>query len=341
MENINKKYVNLPLGIGGRELKKNSVELPVVHIDNEVLWVNEDMELPFKMEKGKPTDVVGFLTQAKEHKMESVTKLETHSEHQRTALIGRVIFKDKQGNLYRDIDQKGGGYVRNKEVSNLTISFVSSSSFGILDRRWAETDKRMSEEFINHGIRTYRVTAIIKLKEVIDKLEKITIEEAKKRNFFRPNEEPVIEIRAFGTKMRIHDIYYDSECGKFLKDAMYLVAQEKGIAPESFSVADYYSWFCVTLGEQVAKMHKNGYAHDCLTPHNITLDCRIVDLDSVVDSSHKEFQDIVKKDKKEARDSLEKLFEAINIINKKEGISHGDLKFAKDEFDSEYETRTK
>jgi tRNA A-37 threonylcarbamoyl transferase component Bud32 len=332
-----KKHIGLPFGIGEHKLRENRIELPVVNIDNEVLWVNEDMNLPFKIKKGEPTDVVGFFIQAsEENKVNSFLKLEIHSEHQRTALIGRVIFRDKQGNLYRDIDQKGGGYIRNEVVENITISFANSGSFGICDLRRAATDKRLSEKFINYGIRTHRVVAIIKLKEIVDGTEKITIEEARRRNRFRSIENPVIEVRAYGTKMRIHDIYYDKKCDKFLKDAMYLVAQEKGVEPESFGIADYYNWFCVTLGEQVAKMHSNGYAHRYLTPHNITLDCRIVDLDSVINLRYEKIKDAVKGDKKEAVESLEKLFKAINRINKEKGLSAENLKLAKEKFDFGY-----
>ena len=61
-----------------------------------------------------------------------------------------------------------------------------------------------------------------------------------------------------------------------------MVAQELGRDPNEFNEWEYLRWFSRTLAENVARMHKAGFIHGYLTGHNITLDCRIVDLDSVV-----------------------------------------------------------
>ena|SRR3989344_2830880 len=45
--------------------------------------------------------------------------------------------------------------------------------------------------------------------------------------------------------------------------------------------ADYFDWFTKTMAVNVARMHNKNWVHGYLTPHNITLDARIVDLDSV------------------------------------------------------------
>lgn len=340
----NKKYINLPLGIGGRELKEGSLELPAIHVDNEVLWVNEDMELPFKIEKGKPTNVVGFFTSAPEKNKKPIIKFEVHPSHKRSALISRVIFKDKQGNLYRDVDQKGGGYVRDAIVKEPVVidesdesTFSASGPFGLCNLRCAILDKGMSEKFLKYGIRTYRVVAIVKLKKIIDETgNKITIKEAREKKFLRPIDNPVIEIRAYGTKMRIVDANNNY---KFLEDGIRLVAQELGIDNESFTAPDYYNWFCVTLGKQVAKMHKNGYAHCYLSEHNITLDCRIVDLDSLIDFRNgKKFRKMTQRDKKDAVRSLELLFACIRFYSAK--YEHKNIfpkeKFTKEMFDLGY-----
>jgi hypothetical protein len=46
-------------------------------------------------------------------------------------------------------------------------------------------------------------------------------------------------------------------------------------------------WFAKTLGKNIGLMHSNGWAHGnpyiYSTPSNVTLDCRIVDLDTVLD----------------------------------------------------------
>lgn len=62
---------------------------------------------------------------------------------------------------------------------------------------------------------------------------------------------------------------------------MAIVAQELGKDPAEFSKKEYLTWLAETLGINVARMHNSGWFHGYLTTHNITLDGRITDLDSV------------------------------------------------------------
>ena len=72
----------------------------------------------------------------------------------------------------------------------------------------------------------------------------------------------------------------------------------------------YLFWFAETLGKNVGLLHAHHYSHNYLSPHNITLDARIVDLDSVVSfarASEEEKMEVKNDDYNDARISLETL----------------------------------
>lgn len=106
--------------------------------------------------------------------------------------------------------------------------------------------------------------------------ERISIKEAKQKGYLRRTDKPVVQMRAFGTRARIQDVNHRN-----LEDARGLVARELSVETEAFSPQAYLEWFAETLGQQLAILHNAGYGHQYLSGHNITLDCRIVDLDSV------------------------------------------------------------
>jgi len=63
------------------------------------------------------------------------------------------------------------------------------------------------------------------------------------------------------------------------REAMRVVANELGRS--RISKKEYLDWFTRTLARQVAAMHSKGWSHANLSEHNITLDCRIKDLESI------------------------------------------------------------
>jgi hypothetical protein len=280
-------------GVGSKKLSEGTEKLLSVEVKNEVLWVNENMELPFNIEEGQSNRLGMFLTpDSRSHLYDSSYHLEMVPRHRRSGILGRVIFKDKDGRLYRDVDLKGVGYSRGYDsvyVSRPEIGEDPSypdgtKSLGILDRAYAENDIKMAEKFLKAGIRTYRPIALIKLEEIIDGGgNKIPLEEAKKRKMIKEDDEPVVEVRAFGTRARIADLSgIDSRRRDILiEDAVRLAAQERGIDFKAFSKRDYLVWFIENLAVSVARMHDKNWIHGYLTTHNITLDARIVDLDSV------------------------------------------------------------
>ena len=294
----------MPYGKGG-ELEHYASEqwrerlVQFAEVKNTADWVKPDFpHLPFKLEEGKPTPLGMFaemsfpteLHRRLKQDNEGKRLLEVAPEHRRSALLGRAIFQDAQGRLYRDVDIKGIGSIEvpfaNKEVyvtrPGPIIDFGGTARRGLLDYDLAVYDRDMSEAFLRAGIGTSRTVGIVKLDELIVDEKRITIAEAKNRAVLNYQIQPALEIRAFGTKTRIQDLESHKNPELLLDDARLLVSQmvEKKDAMQ-LSYPGYFSWLAKTLGKNVALMHKNGWHHDFLTPHNIALDGRIVDLDSV------------------------------------------------------------
>src|SRR3989344_4680096 len=318
---------NVPFGIGERAFSASSREqrIPVEEVDNEVVWVNSKINLPFNLKIGKSTKMALFFSPGPTGK-----SVKVHNAHHRSALISRAIFSDKEGRRYRDLDAKGVGYLYNEAsengdqdemdidaprkliVDNEALTkrntdeeFSETGPWGFCESGYAKIDRNMSEKFLAKGVRTYRVAAIIALKEMNDnKVNKISFEESKRLHILRQEDEPVIELRAYTTRMRVINLTEESH----LQDALALVRQETG-NPQMDKI-EYAHWFAKTLGEQVAKIHKAGYVHGYIQYHNITTDCHIVDLDSVYlrkELSAKNYKEKVQKDIEGGKDALEYL----------------------------------
>ncbi len=212
-------------------------------------------------------------------------RMEYVEGHNRSVLVGQVLFVDKEGRVYRDIDLKGVGYVGSGLYAHEIVvkkpgaDHPQGGRYGLVERDTAFPDYDNSEQFLKAGIRTYRILGIVWLKELVVDGKKITLEEAIKEGIIDEDFHPVLEVRGFGTKARVAEALKIKYAAKALKDAKSLVARELG--REDMSDQEYLDWFAKTLATNVALMHKNGWYHKYLTNHNITLDCRIVDLDSV------------------------------------------------------------
>lgn len=301
----------LPIGIGERfHEERNKERLPALEVANTVLWVNPAFsELPFRLEEGKPTDLGLFFTarppapppemprwkkflgyeQPKQEKIHSPIVMPENEA--RSGLLGSVFFRDQEGRIYRDVDVKGLGRFRKGrkviQVHPKTEFGEIKQAWGLHDYQFASRDRKYSEEFLKAGIRTYRIAAIVDLKEIIDRDgKKISIDKAKKRTMLPSDMEPVVEVRAFGSRERIEYLgtlsdWTEKRSMLSLEDARTMVAQELGIKPDDFSYEDYLLWFAENLGKGVAKIRKLGLYHSYLTEHNVALDCRLVDLDSV------------------------------------------------------------
>ncbi len=301
--------IERPLGF---ELPKQEIResLPVVEVQNTTLWVNPNMSTsPFKFEVGQPNKLGFFLTPNEKAGTSAVEILQGHS---RTGIVGQVVFEAENGTgqkiTYRDIDAKGIGYSKSanqyydngsifildrsvqKTVSVGVVKIIKKGQkevLGLQDLAAAYHDAEMAEAFNTAGIRTDRVLAIIKINEIIDQEgNKITLAEARAKNIISQDITPVISIRSYGTRARVHEAPDKRRYFSQFEDARNMVARELGLNEAQFDYDQYLLWFARTLGENIGKMHKQGWYHHYLSnnpvsPFNVTLDCRFTDRDSV------------------------------------------------------------
>ena len=265
-----------------------ALKLPAVEVKNEVAWVNKKIKLPFGIKKGESNRLGMFLMPSNVRQEGNFYPLEIQPEHHRSGVLGRVIFEDEDGNVYRDVDLKGVGYTYlgrvEAPIRDVSTTYQGDRTWGILDKSYAENDIKKSEQFLKAGIRTYRPVALIELEEIIDANgARISIKEAKKKKIINKDSEPVIEVRAFGVRTRVGDININNleERERLINDAINFVASELGKDPDNFSREEYLEWFIKTVAVSLARMHNRNWVHGYLTTHNITLDARIIDLDSV------------------------------------------------------------
>lgn len=266
-------------------------------VDNQVLLVNPNFQfLPFNLKQGEQNPLGVFATTTLSQKPTDARQnglvLEIWPDHHtRSALWGRMVFRDNQGQHYRDVDLKGIGNLHPLAISQQGGRYVGNLNNGggleLPGLVWlgrAVDDYYFSEEFTQLGIRCHRVLAIIKLHQIIADTKVYSIEEAVQKKLLYDGFEPVVEVRAFGTKARIRDLDTNGVSSRLshpkvlFGDALGLVCQELN---QDLSLEEYLRWFARCLGQNIGLMHKNGWAHCSLTPHNISLDCRIVDLDTI------------------------------------------------------------
>ncbi len=264
--------------------------LPAVEVDNELLWLNPVFAglPPFNMNEGQlgqRARLVLFFDP--HHHNEPAFELGVRKGHTRSGDFGKVAVTTAEGQRYHEIDLKGCGGVdfsAEKAAASFAYGNVNGDGLhGLLTRKKAEQDSAFSELFTKNGIRTHRSIAIFGLKEipVPSGHTPLSVEALKEKGF-----EPVIQMRAFGTKTRVSELFSDQvglsrgERVAALQNAFALVSQE---FPGTVSdIPSYIHWFAETLGTNVGKIHALGYVHGSLSGHNITLDCRVTDLSDVV-----------------------------------------------------------
>ncbi len=258
-------------------------------VKNKVLIVNPKIYFPFPLQEGESTPLGLFVQEVGTKSNESLPTLEILPWQTRSALLGRAIFKDDEGNTYRDVDIKGIGYLKTTQLnekeapkpSNPFPQRRTGSRSGLLEKETAIYDYENAEDLINEDARVTRTIAIIELQELIANGLKISVEDAQKKGIIDKKFVPVLEVRAFGTRARISDIIDpDKTISQLLiEDAKDLVAHELG--KEKITTDEYLAWFVKKLAESIAIIKKNGWYHAGLHDQNITLDARIVDFDSL------------------------------------------------------------
>ncbi len=292
MQKIERRPI-LPIGDGGkleRQTDRNKKERTLLFapVKNKVIMVNPNIHAPLRLTQGEPSPLGLFAIRENIQPDEGEIALEVMYGHSRSALITRALFSDSEGRIYRDIDLKGAGAIYKDSPRSSPFAVMpgapreSGNREGLLEKEFAFHDYELSEEFLRVGIRTHRVIGIIRLWEVLLDTEKVSLRGNSKftvldegltdwRHF-----RSVIQVRAFGTKARVQE----ASDNLLYKDAKKMVSQELGYK-RTITDKEYFEWFAKTLGENVGIMHRNGWTHRYLSSHNVTLDCRIVDLDSV------------------------------------------------------------
>ena len=102
-------------------------------VDNEVIFVNPEINSPFNIKEGQRFDLGAFFNPTTGS--EDVFHIEKIKTHGRAGIAGRVIIGDRQGRKYRDIHIKGVGYVSREH------KYDFSGTPGIVNRAAAEKEK--------------------------------------------------------------------------------------------------------------------------------------------------------------------------------------------------------
>ena len=138
MEKINESQgKELPTGLGEKQLSRNRETLPAVEVSNIVEWVNNDFpELPIDIRKGEATKLGLFLSAGIQDAGQKIYDLEIKPFHARSGILGRVIFRDKENRLYRDIDLKGIGH------NYLKIDLLNSIPLVLINIYYPQTKRK-------------------------------------------------------------------------------------------------------------------------------------------------------------------------------------------------------
>jgi hypothetical protein len=153
-------------------------------VRGSVIKANPNVHIPFDLRVGKQSPLSLFAEAPFGAKPDAIPQgkyaLEYQFNHNRSAILTRVVFQDIEGRRYRDVDLKGTGSVSPDETDehDMARSFVvnvrNPGKFwnvnnyeGLLNRNIALYDYKMTEAFLREGIGTCRVLGIIELHEII------------------------------------------------------------------------------------------------------------------------------------------------------------------------------
>lgn len=250
-----------------------------IPVSNEVIYVNDNINLPFDFEIGKEADLARFLTDLKG--TEGKLQLGIDSIHGRSAFLGKIKIGDKQGNVYTDVDFKGGGYVeweagsaKVKKIERFT-HVMADETKGLWNKDDAELERDITERLSMAGVRTCRIAAIMKLNEIsMPDGTKISVEDAKKQGLVEKDKNPVLGLRLYRYRERIEHEQKRSQ--KIFERVKKIVEAE---IKHNINWDGYIEWFASTLGKNIACMHKAGIRSGAISLHNVTLACELLDVD--------------------------------------------------------------
>lgn len=186
-------------------------------------------------------------------------------------------------------------------------------TWGLATKSWMEIDIEKGALFDKLGIRTVPIVAMADIYEIEDENGNIvSVLDAKAKGLIAKNTVPVDVFRAWVTPYRLKEVLHQRDAfeNKLIPLPQREHARRKAILLAAFEdmqsdtsipqkvrdaisgkngildIDTYLEWFTEALGENVGKMHGHRISHSYLTElHNITLDARIVDLDSVTEDA--------------------------------------------------------
>lgn len=269
-------------------LKAGLNEVEFLPVKNKVIWINPEISLPLNIRNGRPTPLGVFAHTSSDGLNPYAIRLEHWPSHSRSAFITRAFFADKSGRIYRDIDIKGAGAIKGNGYSQPQVELPgqrldNGDRYGLMYEADARHDSEMAEFLTRFGVRTHRSLALIKLEEIVYGQKVISTAEAKRSGII-DGDSYVIQVRGYGTKARLAE-YMDNvdenakeAASHFLSDAITVVSKELGLNHD-MTIDEYWRWFDFQFQNNLAILQKLNVAHRWITPHNVTLDARFVDLD--------------------------------------------------------------
>ncbi len=247
---------------------------PVPH---RVVWVSKQVRSPFNAVIGRNSPFGVF---SHPYSMSGGLELSNPISNQTTSrssfLSLPVVFADVHGNKYSWLSLKGTGLVTQEGIKvygkPAGISTLTSREAGIFDWQYARHSRDASEALLKAGVRIAPDIAHIR----ILKQPSYGKRGVRRLKNFPKNLEPVVVLRAFGCRGRV----LDASNPELVKEAMQAVKKELG--KKRLTKQEYVTWLAKTVGENLALMHSRGWTHGFLhNQHNITLDGRFVDFDSL------------------------------------------------------------
>ena len=219
--------------------------------------------------------------------IEKPSNLRVHAWHQRSASLPSSIYYDAAGKPYSCVNLKGvGNILCNKDgvwcLDNAGGLPSATGPWGYVLEKYACTDVEMTERFYTLGIHSHRVIAHLRPEYVFCRGSFLSPEEFSRR--YSQGSLPLIQLRAFTVPTRLLELepspYIAPQHARaLLNEAWAMINLHTGHELETDD--EYIVYLVRTVARQVALMHAQGYVHNFLSGHNITLDGGLVDLDGV------------------------------------------------------------
>lgn len=295
-----------------------------VKVKNTVTWINPDINSGLDgFTLGEPTDLACQIALGSSRR-DPDRIVWARPLHNRTVIVSAGANITIGGQVFKYLDAKGTGNLKVMERNIIDPNenryreyMVAKNSkpdsedrektWGQATQSWVDIDTSMSKRLQQLGIRTIPLVAVASISEIMGpKGDKMSLVEARESGYLAQGTEPVILFRAWVTPFRLAEACYTPEQYKkwddvyttkdvekirvIVRTAIEDIRSDTSIPLEvrdSFSDIDQYlRWLASSIGSNLGRMHQLGITHGYLRAlHNITLDGRIVDLDSMEENS--------------------------------------------------------